>query len=72
MENVSEIVERAKQSSASLYPRHVALINAIRIRRGVNTGEIPGISDVVQEAIADLARRELDPAQFADLMVGAA
>lgn len=58
--------------SVTVNPRHHELVEEIRRARTIAGDVIPNKSDVVKQAIEDLARRELDPERFAQLMAGAA
>jgi hypothetical protein len=66
MDKTMAVEEKAQRFSASLYPKHEALLWALRTNRG-NGFSIPSMSEVVQEAIEELARRDLPPEQFAEL-----
>lgn len=67
MEQTQTTTERAQRFSTSVYPKHESMILEIALkRRTLNKSEI------VQEAIEDLARRELDTERFEQLMAGAA
>jgi cell division protein FtsB len=72
MDNGVGVTEKARQVSISLYSKHDALLYALRMQRAEREREIPKVSDLFQEAITELARRELDPAQFEDLIAGVA
>lgn len=67
MENGSTVAEKAQRFSASLYPKHDAMLIEIAFKR-----KKLNKSELLQEAIEDLARRELDPERFEQLMAGAA
>lgn len=67
MDEAQAVTEKAQRMSASVYPKHETMVLEIAIkRRTLNKSEI------LQEAIEDLARRELEPERFAQLMAGVA
>jgi len=67
MANGTTVEKKTRQPSASLFPRHVAMVTAIRMERAVGTGKIQNFSEVVQDAIERLAREELGDARLAEL-----
>lgn len=58
--------EQLRQLSTGIYQKQEALLWALRTARG-DGFKIPSSSEVVREAIEELARRELSPEQFAEL-----
>lgn len=67
MEQAQAVAEKAQRMSASVYPKHEAILTEIAIRRRTLNK-----SEIVQEAIEEKGARELDPERFAQLMAGAA
>lgn len=54
---------KAEKLNASVYPKHQTMLVEIAIKRRVLNK-----SEVLQDAIEDLARRELDAERFDELM----
>lgn len=58
--------------SVTVNPRHHELVEEIRRARAVGGHDIPNKSDIVKQAIEELARQELTTERFDELMAGAA